>query len=377
MKKSKALALIMCLIMLASTAIMPVCAEEVEEDWSQYEIEDDFVDVNDESIPDEVVVKGTIAFPHLSHYTGEALYTGRVVRDCGLRAEMLIDSTKLIGVPENGTIDILDIEPDWVLARYKDKVGYLKRTWIEGRPAAVNPETTPPYGVYKYNYIGVCKEDTPIQKAPGDGQEAYLTLTKGARIAIIDIYEGWGRFYYHHQYGYVDLKHLTDFQTVSPTDEEMGYETPIAAYTSYYKITTNEANIGRMKNLVVASDRISRVYEPGEEYNCNKQMGPYSLRNGYFKAPVLVNGETIIGSGGGTCQVSSTLFNVLLQLPGLTVVYRRPHQQSGASYLPVGNDAAVGTDRQNLIFRNDYDFPVRLEATVQDGALTMVMYRAH
>ena len=40
--------------------------------------------------------------------------------------------------------------------------------------------------------------------------------------------------------------------------------------------------------------------------------------------------ETI---GGGICQVSSTLYNVLLQLPRLTILHRRAHGDNGAPYL--------------------------------------------
>jgi len=57
------------------------------------------------------------------------------------------------------------------------------------------------------------------------------------------------------------------------------------------------------------------------------------------------------------------------------VLQRRPHGQSGAKYLPIGMDAAVGNDNLNLRWRNDYDFPIRLEAVCQDGALTMTMWK--
>ena len=50
---------------------------------------------------------------------------------------------------------------------------------------------------------------------------------------------------------------------------------------------------------------MSRVMQPGEALNFNKQIGPYTKANGYFPAPVLVNGGSQIGSGGGTCQSSS------------------------------------------------------------------------
>ena len=63
-------------------------------------------------------------------------------------------------------------------------------------------------------------------------------------------------------------------------------------------------------------------------------------------------------------------------LPGLTVLQRRAHGNNGASYLPIGVDAAVGNSELNFRFRNDYAFPLRIHATSQDGALTIAIYRA-
>ena len=105
-------------------------------------------------------------------------------------------------------------------------------------------------------------------------------------------------------------------------------------------------------------------------------MGPYKKSLGYQPAYVLVDGKSVPGYGGGTCQVSSTLYNALLQLPGIEILQRRPHGPGGAKYLPHGVDAAVGNTSLNLRFRNNYDFPIRVEGhTSDDGALLMVVYK--
>ena len=91
---------------------------------------------------------------------------------------------------------------------------------------------------------------------------------------------------------------------------------------------------------------------------------------------MLVDGNSKLGYGGGTCQVSSTLYNTVLQLPGLTVLQRRAHGPSAASYLPHGVDAAVGNDELNFRVRNDYPFPIRFDASSQDGALYISIYKA-
>ncbi|HPA61547.1 MAG TPA: VanW family protein, partial [Clostridia bacterium] len=58
------------------------------------------------------------------------------------------------------------------------------------------------------------------------------------------------------------------------------------------------------------------------------------------------------------------------------ILHRRPHGPSAASYLPHGADAAVGNKTQNFIIRNRYSFPIRIDGTAQDGALTIAVYRA-
>jgi vancomycin resistance protein YoaR len=120
---------------------------------------------------------------------------------------------------------------------------------------------------------------------------------------------------------------------------------------------------------------ISKVLQPGESMNFNNVVSPFSAANGYKLAPVLKDGETKMGYGGGSCQVSSTLWDSLMQLPGITVLRRNPHGANAASYLPHGMDAASGTDTQNFIFRNDYDFPIRIDASTHDLALFVAIYK--
>ena len=77
-----------------------------------------------------------------------------------------------------------------------------------------------------------------------------------------------------------------------------------------------ETNLNRIVNIRVACQRLTRVLKPGKSLNFNNHVGPFSKENGYQPAPVLINGTTKPGYGGGTCQVSSTLYNVLMPLSG-------------------------------------------------------------
>ena len=97
-----------------------------------------------------------------------------------------------------------------------------------------------------------------------------------------------------------------------------------------------------------------------------------------MKGPVYIETGKGLGYGGGVCQVSSTMYNLLLQVPGVTITLRRSHGPSSAVYLPADMDAAVGNEEKgiNMIYRNDYEFPLRFEAQAQDGALYLAVYRA-
>ena len=281
---------------------------------------------------------------------------------------------RLASLKKGVWVQILAVDPTYVLATINGVTGYIYRSRLE-QVAAIDPASTPPYGVEVFGYTARAITDAPVTSEKGAGT-TLVTLHEGARLALIGIEDGYGKLIYHRQYAYVDTRCLTALENVRCAPDE-ALPAPIAAYTSYYRLADTEANIGRMKNIAAACEKLSAItLAPGESLDFNGQIGPYSKRNGYFVAPVLVDGETKLNYGGGTCQVSSTLYNVVLQLPGLTVVKRRAHGPSGASYLPHGVDAAVGNSTLNFVFRNDYDFPVRIDASAQDGALYIAIWRA-
>ena len=203
-----------------------------------------------------------------------------------------------------------------------------------------------------------------------------MTLNPGTLVSIWRTQDGWGIVSYWRTYGYINMNDLTDLTPVSPTDEPLDDDTPIAAFTSYYNMAQTEVNLGRITNIRVACQRLTRVMKPKQSLNFNEDVGPYKASLGYQPAPVLTDGGSSINYGGGTCQVSSTLYNALLQLPKINITQRRPHGPSGAKYLPHGVDAAVGNSTLNLVFSNGYDFSIRVEGhSCDDGALTMVIYK--
>ena len=312
--------------------------------------------------------------------TSRRLYTIRTRVACKIYADWAgTDGYSQIGVlPKGVRVSVHALYPTFALVTFAEDhlTGYVSRVCLE-EPRTVDPVHTPPYGVDFNHALSVVEaEDAPVTSAPGAG-ETFITLHKGAYVSLIGFENGYGKLIYHREYGYIDSRLLGDTVRVYEAAEEAGVDFPIAAYTSFYKITDDESNLNRMTNIAVACGKLCQLPLPeGSNLNFNRDIGPYNALSGYLPAGVLVDGELQQGYGGGTCQVSSTLYNVVLQLPGLTVLQRRAHGNNGASYLPIGVDAAVGNSQLNFRFRNDYPFPIRIFATSQDGALTIAIYRA-
>lgn len=374
LKRFVALLTALCLLL----AALPAFSEEEEAAVSEEELEElkKLDEDEDEDAPTSAA--GPVyQEKNREDFTTDspAIYTCRILEQSSLFAERDTTSKRLVYNKTSVTADVLYVGSTWAILRYKDTIGYVKRQRIYN-VTPLDPVNTPPYGVQKSCYIATTAKECPVRKSMSESDESWVVLNPGTMLSIWQLQDGWAIVPYWRTYGYINLNDLTDFIPVSPTDTPLDSDTPIAAYTSYYSTSTAGTNPNRIVNISVACQRLTRVMQPGESLDFNANVGPYRPGNGYKQAPVLINGVAKPGYGGGTCQVSSTLYNALLQLPGIEILQRRPHGPYGAKYLPHGVDAAVGSENLNLRFRNGYDFPIRVEGhTSDDGALLMVVYR--
>jgi len=318
-------------------------------------------------------VFATAGRPMLENQT--VRYTGVMLRDMTVRETPNREGKALATVRTNEKISIYDFTPEWLYIASKGGNGYVLRAQVKDI-AAVDSSTTLPYGVIPHLYIAKVAADTALYTDTNVTSGLWCGITAGSTISFWYIDEGWAAVPYHRVIGYVPVSHLTELTPVSPTVEYAQSGDPIAVFTSFYETKQTELNIGRIINIGVACDLIQSVLQPGQRFSFNDVAGPYRSTTGYMPSPVLVGGGTVTGYGGGTCQVSTTLYNALLQLPqGMTIHHRRPHGPSGARYVPHGMDAAVGTSEINLIFENSFPFPVRIVARAQDGALFIGLYK--
>lgn len=137
---------------------------------------------------------------------------------------------------------------------------------------------------------------------------------------------------------------------------------------SYSTVFGGMAN--RSYNIIKsAQDSNGILLKQGDEFSFNKLTGEKTLENGYKNAPVIESGKLVLGTGGGVCQTSSTIFNAALYA-GMEIVDRRSHTIP-SDYVNLGRDATVfdGSPGQDFVFRNPFKSPVYVKNFVSGNKL--------
>ncbi|MFR5796877.1 MAG: VanW family protein, partial [Christensenellales bacterium] len=134
------------------------------------------------------------------------------------------------------------------------------------------------------------------------------------------------------------------------------------------KLSSFETTVGktgdyvesRTENIRVGTERFNRLtVAPGKSVSFNKVALKRSTANGYQVALEIAYGNYVEGIGGGICQVSSTLYNAVVNA-GLTVNKRTPHAIP-SSYVDKGKDATVSDDRYDFVFTNNTGANIYIE----------------
>lgn len=196
----------------------------------------------------------------------------------------------------------------------------------------------------------------------------------------------------------VDIEELksqisSKFLTVvsSPKPQTLAIEIPVKVLKP--KITTDKANnLGikellasgtslfqhsipnRIYNISLASTRLNGILvAPNEVFSFGRALGDVSAFTGYLQAYVIQNGKTILGDGGGVCQVSTTFFRALLNA-GLPIVERHAHAYRVGYYeqdSPPGLDATVFVPSVDLKFKNDTGNYILIQTSIDPNVLRL------
>jgi vancomycin resistance protein YoaR len=143
--------------------------------------------------------------------------------------------------------------------------------------------------------------------------------------------------------------------------------------------TYKGSGAGRIHNLTLAAERTNGVLvAPGAIYSMNNSIGEVEASTGYDIAYIIQEGRTVLGSGGGVCQTSTTIFRAVLNA-GLPVVVRHPHAYRVSYYeqnMPVGFDAAVFQPSWDFQFKNDTPNYVLVQSSynLEESSLTFRIF---
>lgn len=135
--------------------------------------------------------------------------------------------------------------------------------------------------------------------------------------------------------------------------------------------TSFNANlIGRTTNVKLACDFVNgTILNPGDVFSYNQTVGPRTYARGFKDAIVYVGTSAEDGVGGGICQVSSTIYYAALRAD-LEIVERKAHSRT-VTYVPLGEDATVAWGAVDFRFRNDTDYPIRIDVSYGRSSLTV------
>lgn len=137
---------------------------------------------------------------------------------------------------------------------------------------------------------------------------------------------------------------------------------------------------GRIHNVALAAARINgTLIAPGGTFSFNDTLGDISAATGYQSAYIIKEGHTVLGDGGGVCQVSTTMFRAALDA-GLPILERhahayRVHYYEDAGY-KAGIDATVFSPTVDLKIKNDTPayILIQTKTDIQNVSLTFELF---
>ncbi len=294
----------------------------------------------------------------------KAIYEAKSNTDFHLRDKP--ESTKWVGsVRRHQRVEVLEYGETWSLLRCNGETGYAENRWLR------EFISLDPFHNSLPGYVPCTGLWTFRKKATVSGGEfSGLSVSKGA---IVSVRETDGQFI------------LPVWRSETVLDPSTGEYSPfsnwktaqkgdlIAAFTTFYNDAFGAPKAKeRQHNIELACSLMSgSILKTGESFSFNTTCGPYGMKTGYVVAKNISSSG--YGVGGGVCQLSTTLYNAVLQVP-IRITEWEVHSVSGVKYIPLAYDACVGT-YSDLCFENTLPYTIRLEAMAQNGALTVMIYR--
>ena len=199
-----------------------------------------------------------------------------------------------------------------------------------------------------------------------EGQTGYLLDVEKSKETILNyLQKSW------------DYKNAT-ISLVVTLDEPKGnaemlgkVKDVLGTYTTGYK----SSSAARVANVRTGCGHLNGItLYPGEQCSVLEMITPFSTANGYELAGSYLNGQVVESLGGGICQVSTTLYNAILQAE-LQVDERKNHSMI-VTYVDPSADAAIAeSGGKDFKFTNNKEYPIYIEGkTTPDKTITFTIY---
>lgn len=350
-----------------------------------------------------VLVFSSISFLLLYYFNNTYIYSNNISRNIfiegidvsNMTKEEAIDKLKKLKVPQNINLIYKDkeyvIKPNDIKLNYnieesvEKAYNYTKDgNYIENVKKYFELKNNPKEIDLKSSYDEVMlsdkldkiSKDINIDKINAklyisdNGNISYTPSTTGKELDTAHLKESIYNSIEEKNYNDINIK--VDIKEPNiDTKDVKSINSLLAEYST--KFSTGPGYEGRNENIKIASDKTSDILlMPGEEFSYNNLTGTRNKANGYKDAGVIVNGKIEQGTGGGVCQVSSTIYNSVLY-SGLELTSIRNHSLK-STYVPVGRDATVTDGGIDFRFKNPYNHPIYIKNTVSNGVVTSKIY---
>lgn len=221
------------------------------------------------------------------------------------------------------------------------------------------------------NTSGNSSQDTnnPNQNTERLSYDDYVQQYKNVDKSIDDSYKD-NKSNYNNET--TDDNKTIDINEIIP--ETTNNASKLASYSTPLKGSTKD----RINNIEIVCKRLNGfILKPGKTFSYNDTVGPYGPSDGFKEATILLSdGTHTKGYGGGVCQLSSTLYNVVKNIENVEITERH-HHSAPVSYVPKNQDATISL-QSNLDFKfvNNNSYGIRFEATCLNGNVNVSAYKA-
>lgn len=206
---------------------------------------------------------------------------------------------------------------------------------------------------------------TPLYESPSEDSSVLDDFSAGDLVIVTDqIDDIWYKVENGHFEGYCrwdDFK----FEDDELTDELIGCS------IIHYKSSFN-----RDTNISIAASKIDgMVIAPDERFVWSEVVGNPLPEDGYLDAPIILNRKAAVGVGGGICQVSTALYNAVLDTEIPDSAIHVCHHSTGCAYADKNKDATVAYGSKDFYFKNTYDFPIKIRAYSYKAIVVVELYK--